>query len=98
MARVFDPALPIERPLADSLVIYAKRFGLLLAVAMGNAMLLLILCLNAKYPVFSAAAICCLIAAVILLAIRPDLRSVVVIGAAFKWLDVLQKLPRFWNR
>jgi hypothetical protein len=92
VAHAFDPALPIERPIADTLAIYARRLGLLLAIAFGNAVLLVVLWLTAKYPVFSAASISCLMAVVVMLALRPP----AVIGAALKRV-VLEKLPRLWH-
>ena len=54
MPRAFDPALPLERPLADSLTIYGKRLAILLGVALANAALLAVLWLNARSPIFSA--------------------------------------------
>ena len=65
MPRAYDPALPLERPLADSLTIYGKRLAILLGVALANAALLAILWLNARSPVFSALAISVLLVVVV---------------------------------
>jgi len=53
MPHATDPALPLERPLAESLTIYGKRLAILLAVALANAVLLVILWLNARSSIFS---------------------------------------------
>jgi len=65
MVSAFDPALPLERPLVESLTIYGKRLAILLAVVLVNVVLLAILWLNAVSPLFSAIAVTILVVAVV---------------------------------
>jgi hypothetical protein len=46
MLRAFDPALPLERPLSESLTIYRKRLAILTGVVLTNAVLLAFLYLG----------------------------------------------------
>ena len=97
MAHAFDPALPFERPLKESLAIYAKRLAILLAVALANAVLLAILWLNTRSPVFSALAVSIFVIAVVsAFFFRTSERRLlsVYLVVSFEYLQILMRYGR----
>jgi hypothetical protein len=98
VAHAFDPALPIERPLSESLAIYAKRIGILLVITAANGMGLTILWLIARHPIFSVVSIFCLVATAVIFAVKPLSGPDGGIYMPFDLPVAVKKLSRFLIR